>query len=310
MASGETQKAVQFNLERGSGAEPPFYSVSTAKLCILSLATLGLYDLYWFYKNWARIKQHSGVALRPFWRAFFAPLYCHALATTVNSAAESLHLPGRLQAMPLAVAYIALLSLYRLPDPWWLISALAFLPLIPIQRRIQEVHEAIQPGRASTVGWSLRSVLVASGGSVVMAASFLAILGPSTRALPAAEIPARYVDSLVEAGILQADEEVEYFYSAGLFSILEDGNLFTDRRVVSYETSDGALSLASAGYDEIRDIEVAYSTGALEDSMVTVHTHDGGEFVLLVSAEAGRDKEFVAQLEQHLEPQLDASTAP
>lgn len=310
MASQETQKAVQFTLERGSGAEPPFYSVSTAKLCILSLATLGIYDLYWFYKNWVRIKQHSGVALRPFWRAFCAPFYCHALATTVNSASESLHLPGRLQAMALTVAYITLLSLYRLPDPWWMISTLAFLPLVPIQRKIQEIHEAIQPGRASTVGWSFRSVLVACVGGVVMGASFLALLGPSTKALPASEIPAAYVDSLVEAGILTPDEELEFFYSAGLFSILEDGNLFTDRRVVSYETADGALSLASAGYDEIRDIEVEYSTGALDDSMVTVHTHDGGEFVLLVSAEEGRDKEFVAQLEQHLEPQLAGNAAP
>jgi hypothetical protein len=307
MKATDEKAAIQISLDRGASAELPFYSVSTAKLCILSICTLGLYDFWWFYKNWARIRQQTGSAIRPFWRAFFAPLFCHPLVVTVNSAAESLHLSGKLPAIPILVAYIALLSLHRLPDPWWMLSMLAFVPLVPIQRRIQEVHEAIQPGRATTAGWGARSLLAAGLGGVLVGSMVTGLaFGPPTRALRAAEIPSGYAEKLVQAGILETGEHMEFFYSAGLFSILEDGNLFTERRVVSYETSDGELSLAAAAYDQIRGIEVDFSDG-LGDSMVTVSTHDGGEFVLLVSAEEGRDREFVAQLESHL-PQAAGET--
>ena len=300
MKATDEKSAVRISLERGASAELPFYSVSTAKLCILSVCTLGLYDVYWFYKNWARIRQQTGSAIRPFWRAIFAPLFCHPLVVTVNSAAESLHLSGKLPAAAIMGAYIALLATHRLPDPWWMLSMLAFVPLVPIQRRIQEIHEAIQPGRATTADWGVRSLLAAGIGGLFVGTMMVGLVfGPPTRALRAAEIPSRYAEALLEAGVLEADEHIEFFYSAGLFSILEDGNLFTERRVVSYETTDGELSLAAAGYDEIREIDVAYSEG-LGDSMVTVSTHDGGEFVLLVSAEEGRDREFVAQLERHL----------
>lgn len=35
-------------------AEPMFYVVSKRKFTILFLSTIGLYYLYWFYKNWDR----------------------------------------------------------------------------------------------------------------------------------------------------------------------------------------------------------------------------------------------------------------
>jgi hypothetical protein len=303
MKATDEKNAVQISLERGASAELPFYSVSTAKLCILSLTTFGLYEMYWFYKNWKRIQEQTGSEIRPFWRAFFSPLFCHPLVVSVNSAAESLHLAGKLPPVVIMGAYFGLLATHRLPDPWWMISMLSFLPLIPVQRRIQEIHEAIQPGRATTVGWSMRSVLATGLGSVLLAFTVSGSFGPPTKALTAAEIPADYVESLVEAGVLDPGEHMEFFYSNGLFSILEDGNLFTDRRVVSYETTDGELELAAAGYEEIRGIDVEYSEG-FGPSTVTVSTNDGSEFVLLVSAEEGLDHEFVAQLHQHL-PQAD-----
>lgn len=39
-----------------AGITPMFYVVSTRKFAILFLATLGLYWIYWFYKNWDRYK--------------------------------------------------------------------------------------------------------------------------------------------------------------------------------------------------------------------------------------------------------------
>ncbi len=283
-----------------SGDELPFYSVSSAKLSLLSLSTFGLYELYWFYKNWVRIKEHSEPDIRPFWRALFSPLFCHRMAGAVNSAADSAGVSGRLPEGVIAAAYFILLALHRLPDPFWMISFFSFLPLLAIRRKIEDIHKATQPGLDPTVGWSFRSYFALALGSAVTVVAVFGTFGPPTRALRGPEIPSSYAESLVEAGVLVPGERIEYFYSGGLFSILEDGNLLTDRRVASYEKIDDELLVYSARYDEIDDIDVEYSTHSLEDTMVTVSAKGDNVFLLYVSQEDGRDKEFVLKLEAKL----------
>ena len=48
--------------------------ISTTKLIVMSLFSLGLYHLYWFYKQWKLARDRTGENLSPFSRAFFAPL--------------------------------------------------------------------------------------------------------------------------------------------------------------------------------------------------------------------------------------------
>ena len=297
MEAGDKYEAVNIAIDRMPGSDLPFYHVSTAKLSLLSLSTFGLYTLFWFYKNWAQIGQRSEPDIRPFWRGLFAPLFCHGLVTRVNSAAESLHL-DQLPAGVIACIYLGLLFLERLPDPYWVLSLLSFIPLLAIQRKIAQIHSAIRPG-LSMEGWGLRSFLVLLVGGIVSASLVVSVLlGPPTRALRASEIPASYVETLVDAGVLDAGEELKFFCSGGLYSILENGNLLTDSRVVSYETVDGQLYVAWASYQEIESIDVEYASSVyFEDTTIKVATESRGEFMLLVSGEDFRDIEFVSELQ-------------
>ncbi|MCH7977955.1 MAG: hypothetical protein IH935_03120, partial [Acidobacteria bacterium] len=99
---------------------------------------------------------------------------------------------------------------------------------------------------------------------------------------------------------------IEFFYSAGLYSILEDGNLLTENRVVSYETLDGELYVYSSTYPEIQDFDVEYSESFFDDTVLFVSMVSGEEFILILSAEDGRDKEFVSELQSR----LSASRSP
>lgn len=45
-----------------SAEEPKFYIVSHRKFTVLFLATMSMYCVYWFYKNWDRYKEHSPFA--------------------------------------------------------------------------------------------------------------------------------------------------------------------------------------------------------------------------------------------------------
>ena len=60
-------------------ALPPFYVVSLRKLVLLSIATVGLYSLYWFWRHWKLHKLDRKLDIWPVPRAIFAIFFAHGL---------------------------------------------------------------------------------------------------------------------------------------------------------------------------------------------------------------------------------------
>ena len=54
--------------------------------------------------------------------------------------------PGTGSAAPGGL-YFVLLLLWRLPDPWWLISIFSFLPIIPVIQTVVALHDAVAGSR-------------------------------------------------------------------------------------------------------------------------------------------------------------------
>lgn len=162
---------------------------------------------------------------------------------------------------------------------------------------------AVKPGRKLSTKL-LIGCGIGCGSLILLAVAGIVALGigiesgalPDTAAQPHGKIPASVPTKLIEWEILDPDEEILYFYSAGLFSIKEDGNLFTDRRVVSYDSTDDGLQVSSAEYDRIVKIELDATDNWIDDSVITIYTTDGEWFVLLVSAESDRDQDFYRKL--------------
>src|SRR5262249_28176473 len=107
--------------------QPPYFEVSLFKLTVMSICTFGLYELYWFYKNGNFIKQRERTDILPFWRAFFAYFFCYQCFSRIRVSAAALGLPQLISAGPLAAGWIITTLLWRLPDPYWIISWFAFL---------------------------------------------------------------------------------------------------------------------------------------------------------------------------------------
>ncbi len=115
---------------------------------------------------------------------------------------------------------------------------------------------------------------------------------PDSRALPGEKIDAKVRPFLEEAGLLEPGESIIYFYSGGIFSYREDGNYFTDQRVVSYTEVAGEIYSDELTYPEITDFEVEWSESFFEDSIIDVVGSDGDSFDLWVSNEEDGDHEF------------------
>jgi len=121
----------QVDIGASSTVAPYFFTTSALKLTLMSICTFGLYELYWFYKNWVLIKVRTGTKIMPFWRAFFAPLWAYSCFRHIKNSAGENNIPESLSIGLLAIVYFIAQALWRLPDPFWLISLFSFALIIP-----------------------------------------------------------------------------------------------------------------------------------------------------------------------------------
>lgn len=169
-----------------AGTEPPFFAVSVIKLVIMNVVTFNGYQVYWFYRQWKRIAEREQLALWPFARAIFGVFYCYPCFGHIRDfrqgadtgrilAAGPLGLEadsGRtLAAGPLAVGFIVTSLLWRLPEPYSLVSMLAFVFLVPVQLHANRLNAASHPfhdrnSRFSMWNW----VAIVIGGMLVLLA--------------------------------------------------------------------------------------------------------------------------------------------
>src|SRR5687768_6989550 len=82
-------KAAVGDLASGAGQEAVFFAVSCTKLALMSLATFGLYQLYWSYKNWQCVARLNDEKLNAPIRAFFYTLTSYYLFRKLEERAAS-----------------------------------------------------------------------------------------------------------------------------------------------------------------------------------------------------------------------------
>jgi hypothetical protein len=147
---------------------PAFFPVSLLKLAIMSLCTLGFYQIYWFYQNWKAVQRLTGDKLNAPIRAVFYPLTCFWLFGRIREQAEKVGVEVSFKAGALAIAVFVLNLLWRLPDPYGLVCLLGFAPLLPVQAAVNAINQKVAPGADSNSrfqAWNIAGLAV--GGAVV-----------------------------------------------------------------------------------------------------------------------------------------------
>jgi hypothetical protein len=121
-----------------------YFPVSPLKLVVLSAATLNLYLVYWFYKNWTLIKARERSSILPIMRAIFSVFYCYSCYRRISEEGVSNGL-RRVHAGPLATIWIVLTLTSRFPDPYGLLALTAPLAMIPVQRYVNRLNAIVAP---------------------------------------------------------------------------------------------------------------------------------------------------------------------
>jgi hypothetical protein len=134
----ETPVLSAADLDSQAPVAEPFASVPLWQLSVLSVASFSLYNVLWFYRHWKR--QRSVEHCSPFWRAVFGVLFFQALASRVEQRRLKLDLALAFSPVALSLAYVLFHFVWRLPDPWWVIGNLSFIPLLPVQQAINDMN--------------------------------------------------------------------------------------------------------------------------------------------------------------------------
>jgi len=279
------------------------YPMSLPKLTALGIGTFGLYLFLWFYRQW-RAHARSGAPVRPFWRALFFPVTAHELFDTIDGAARGAGQPGRLPGRTLALALMGLVWAVPLlaPMPWTLLGVLGVVALLPAQAAVNRLNGAgsFHLRRNSAVsGWTGLPLVPGVMALGYLLASYSGLLPPED-VLSGGMLSARQ-DALVRSlAELEDGETIDVFFSAGLLSYSEDGNVVTDRRLISYFEDDAGLrALDWVEYDRISSVHVLFG-GMFEFTSIIACAGPAGKLMLYSSGAPEGDLRMIAAIRDRL----------
>jgi hypothetical protein len=163
-------------------AEVRFFAVSPFKLVVLSVCTLGLYQIYWFYRHWVLIKERSEPDITPWARAFFGFFWCYSCFEFIREDERRLDVESQLPAGPLAVGWIAASLAWRLPDLYSLIGFLAPLLLVPVQQHVNHINALVAPDHDKNTRFSAWNWLAVAAGGIFVGLMILGLAQQAQRA--------------------------------------------------------------------------------------------------------------------------------
>lgn len=108
------------------------------KFILLSISTFGIYELVWLYKYWKILKKAKWLNISPFWRTFFSTFFVWSFARHLQIYLREKDIPCNYSPTLIGGSYFILILLCKLPDPYWMIAFLTFIPMLPLLNGINQ----------------------------------------------------------------------------------------------------------------------------------------------------------------------------
>ena len=117
---------------------------------ILSVATYGIYELYWFYKNWKFLREYNQMkGISPIFRTLFSPIFVFSLASQIKKISKARGFSCRFPVIMSGLVYFLSTSLALLTNkPYsliaFIIATLALAILVnPMNKICKEVEKGL-----------------------------------------------------------------------------------------------------------------------------------------------------------------------
>lgn len=129
MENGHSNRG-DYSNERQQDIEPQEI-LNTGRFIILSVMTLGLYELWWIYKAWRFFQRRNNLDIIPVLRALFSIFFLYALMERIQEFAKEKGYGKEYPSGALTAGFIIVNILSNLPNPYLFISLFSFVFLIP-----------------------------------------------------------------------------------------------------------------------------------------------------------------------------------
>ncbi|HET6900524.1 MAG TPA: DUF4339 domain-containing protein, partial [Vicinamibacteria bacterium] len=150
--------------------DPKWFLVGEVKLALMVVATLGLYQLYWFYKQWDRVRD-AGESVAPVPRSIFSIVFCYSLFRRIMDSTHAAGVSARIPPWVLAVGFILPSLTWKLDGPASFLGFLAFAPLVAAQH----IANTVALAQGSTDDRNTRLSLLNWAGLVVGSALLVVV---------------------------------------------------------------------------------------------------------------------------------------
>lgn len=102
------------------------------KFVLISIITFGIYELVWFYRNWKFLKREQNLKITPFLRTIFSTIFAWSFASYLKKFLKEKNIICNFSPVLIWISYFIIIIIWKLPDPYGLLSSLSFIPLIPL----------------------------------------------------------------------------------------------------------------------------------------------------------------------------------
>ena len=149
--------------------EPPFFAVSLFKLAIMSIFTAGIYEIYWFYRNWRIIKVRENSNIAPGVRSIFSIFFCYQCFSRIHKYGARIGVPSIVPPTIWTAGWVFITLSAHFLKPSLLYYLLSFVFLLPVQAHVNRINAAEQPRHAENSKFSRSNWTVIVIGAILWA---------------------------------------------------------------------------------------------------------------------------------------------
>ena len=204
---------------------------------------------------------------------------------------------------------------------WWQLIYITIIGIIPLifwlcKSSSQEANKYGNPSFINTndkvisVYSSWMKFLLFSIAAIIISVSALYATLLSIGILPDSKIVAGpYLNSstrtkLINNQIIDKNSKILYFYTTGIYSFTNEGQLMTDDSVISYAANDeGIIQTWKMEFNEIKSIELILEGSYFKDSIYKIYGNEQAEYEWIevwLSTEKNGDKIFIDELRKRM----------
>lgn len=142
-----------------------YYAPSTLKVALLAVATLGIYQTYWLYRQWKVVRTQRGQDLSPFWRAVFDIFFVGRLFRIIRGDVEGAEVPTKGSTSALTNAFIIAevisRATARMESSWlWLVGFASVVPVVILQGEINQLLARREPHGPPPEGFGAGAIVL------------------------------------------------------------------------------------------------------------------------------------------------------